>query len=89
MKIPIRVTWIKNEFEDHKVAHARGDFYHVGVWAELEVVVRGTVQRIRSGGLWGIEYDGSKASDEYVAEVFEEEKEALIGILEEMGFVPV
>lgn len=61
----------------------------VGVWIEAEVTVaecgRGSsvIQRIRSGGLWGIESD---SSDEFFAEVEAEEFTQLRAELSAMGF---
>jgi hypothetical protein len=61
-------------------AYNRGAWCMVGVWAEAEVIVSGTVQRIRSGGLWGIESD-SDAS--YFEEVAREQLAELADILAE------
>lgn len=54
----------------------------VGVYAEADVLVNGVTERIRSGGLYGIESDSSA---EYFDEVGQEEYDALKGILKEMG----
>lgn len=64
-------------------AHNRGAWCMVGVWAEAEFIVGGTVQRIRSGGLWGIESDSDKS---YFEEVAREELSSLADILKELGF---
>lgn len=61
----------------------RGEWCYLGIRAEAEVIVNGTVQRITSGGLWGIESDSDK---EYFAEVATEQLAELRGILAEMGF---
>lgn len=61
----------------------RGDVWCEGVWANAEVVIGGVIQRIRSGGLWGIESDSGK---EYFNEVAQEELNDLKAILMEMGF---
>lgn len=62
----------------------RGGWCMVGVWVEAEVVLTGsTVQRIRSGELWGIESD---SGDDYFAEVEEEQFAELRGELEAIGF---
>lgn len=64
-------------------AYNRGDWCMVGVWAEAEVVLTGNcVQKIRSGGLWGIESD----SGEYLTEVAKEEVEQLKDELIALGF---
>jgi hypothetical protein len=72
-------------FEDHLAKYHAGDFSYVGVWAEVGLVVNGVIQVIRSGGLWGIEHDGSANSDQYIDGVFAEESEALVEILTAMG----
>ena len=56
-----------------------GGWFFVGVWAEAEVQSEagGVVQRLRSGGLWGIESDGGA----YLADVGREE---LAGLREEL-----
>lgn len=50
---------------------------------EYQVKSYGTVQRIRSPGLWGIESDSDKS---YFQEVATEQLAELRGILAEMGF---
>jgi hypothetical protein len=60
----------------------RGDWHMRGLWVEADVIVGGTVQKIRSGGLWGIESDANR---EYLQSVAEEEYDALKSILREMG----
>ena len=54
----------------------------VGVWAEADIVVDGVIQKLRSGGLWGIESDSDQA---YFNSVGQEEYNALKDILKEMG----
>ena len=59
----------------------RGDWYMMGVWAEAEVVLgsgAGVVQRLQSGGLWGVESDCGRA---YLEEVVAKE---LAGLREEL-----
>ena len=66
--------------QDYKRAEAynRGDWYMVGIWAEAHILIQvgkenhATCERIRSGGLWGIESDsdecGCKGYHEQIAE---------------------
>lgn len=61
----------------------RGDWYFLGVVAKAEVSIGGTIQRIRSGGLWGIESDSEKS---YIAEEESNQLAELKTILGEMGF---
>ncbi len=79
----------KDDFKDHLAAYSRGEFTHVGVWAEVEVYVSGVRQIIRSGGLWGIEDNGSVESAKYLEEVFAEERQALIDILAALNITAV
>jgi hypothetical protein len=66
-------------------AYNRGDWCMVGVWAEAEVQLGGTIcQRIRSGGLWGIESD----SGDYLDDVAKEELASLETELASVGFTP-
>lgn len=55
----------------------------VGVYAQAEIVVAGTIQEVHSGGLYGIESDSDES---YFAEIEKEELSALVTILEELGF---
>lgn len=69
--------------QDYNRAEAlnRGDWCYVGVYAVAEVVIAGTVQKIRSGGLWGIESDsGRDYFEELRAEQLAELKEQLRAI---------
>jgi len=61
---------------------SRGEWCYLGIYARVEVIVNGTVQTIRSPGLWGIESDSSSA---YFDEVAQDELDTLKGILSEMG----
>lgn len=63
--------------------HHVGDEGMVGIYAQAEIVVAGTIQEVCSGGLWGIESD---SDDEYVTEVETEELGELTLILKELGF---
>jgi hypothetical protein len=72
----------EGEFADRLAAYRRGEFGYVGVRATVNVPVGGVTQTITSAGLWGIEDD---SDEEYMNKVFREEKEQLIGILDEMG----
>lgn len=61
----------------------RGDWWCEGCRAVAEVVIGGVLQKITSGGLWGIESDGG---DEYKNEIAVEQYNELVEILLEMGF---
>ncbi len=65
-------------FEDRLRAYERGDFGFMGVVAEVEVDVEGTIQTIRSAGIWGVESD---SDDDHVQELAEEEREDLLSQL--------
>lgn len=73
--------------EDYARAEAlnRGEWCYVGIIARAEYTLPGSniVQRLTSGGLWGVESDSGK---EYIAEVEGEELVALRGELETIGF---
>lgn len=64
-------------------AYNRGDWWMLGIYAIAEVIVGGTIQRLRSGGLWGIESDSDQA---YLDEVGHEQLAELADILNEFGF---
>jgi len=63
----------------------RGDWGYVGIIAEAEVVLPGSnvVQKIKSGGLWGVESDNSK---EYLEEIAQEELRQLGNELKQLGY---
>jgi hypothetical protein len=65
-------------------AGMRGEWCLIGIKAEAEVHLTGdTVQRLTSGGLWGVESDGG---DSYHKEIEGEQLEELMGELESVGF---
>jgi len=70
---------------DRMEALNRGEWQHVGIMAAANIVLPGSdvVQRIASGGLWGIESD---SGEDYFAEVEAEELADLRGELETIGF---
>lgn len=57
-------------------------WWHYNIYAEADVVVNGVCQKIRSGGLHGVESDSDEA---HFREVREEELHVLKKILEEMN----
>lgn len=59
-----------------------GDWCFVGIRAVAEVIVKGTIQKIHSGGLWGIESDSGES---YFKEVAKEEYQTLCNVLKSMG----
>lgn len=65
-------------------AGMNGGWHLMGVRAEAEAVLTGSiVQKLTSGGLWGVESD---TGDEYIKGVEAEELEALKGELLAVGF---
>jgi hypothetical protein len=72
----------QDEFEDRRAQYERGEFDHVGVRAEADVVIEGTVQTLASPGLWGVESD---SGEEYVVGVAVEEYEQLRKVLKTIG----
>lgn len=72
----------QDEFEDRKAEYENGDFSFVGVVAEADVVIEGTVQTLKSGGLWGIESD---SGEEYIEDTALEEYDGLRDVLKAVG----
>ncbi len=60
-----------------------GQWSFIGMRAEAKIRINGILQTISSGGLWGIEDD---SGEEYLQEIYEEEKEELKTMLLELGF---
>lgn len=63
-------------------SYNRGGWCMVGVYAVAEVIVNGTVQRIRSGGLYGIESDSDLG---YFEDVARDELADLAATLADLG----
>jgi len=74
-------------------AQARHDAYVRGVWHMVGVIARAVVSvpigggsfatyTLESPGLWGVESD---SGEEYLNEIFEEEKRALLAAMHEIG----
>jgi hypothetical protein len=78
----------QTEFEDRRQQYRDGDFYFIGIRASIEIQIPSksggywNLQTIQSPGLWGIESD---SADDYLSEVFKEEKAVLIEMLETLG----
>src|SRR5215472_2019551 len=75
-------------FEKRLDEYNRGHFEFVGIRAEAEVSFPTSpnyalIQRVTSGGLWGIESD---SSEEYLQEIEQEELRQLREQLHAMGF---
>jgi hypothetical protein len=62
-----------------------GNWCFVGIRAEAEIVIGDTVQRMTSGGLWGIESDSDR---DYFREVETEELAGLREVLRGVGLCP-
>lgn len=80
-------NWRQNAKQDFARMQSlfAGDWCHLGIMAQAEVTLPGSdiVQRITSGGLWGVESDSEK---EYLSEVEQEELTALAAELAVLGF---
>lgn len=61
----------------------RGEWGYIGIHAVAEITIHGTIQKVRTGGLWGIESDSGA---DYLAQVGQEQLAELWPILAEMGF---
>ena len=72
-------------FEYRLAAYRRGEFGFVGVRARAEIRTPygqdWIVAHISSPGLWGIEDD---SGEDYFNEVYEEEKQTLLGMLDDI-----
>ena len=79
-----RWTNKKDEASDRKrlAEFENGDWHMVGVIAVAELNVDGTVQEIRSGGVWGVESDANKA---HLASHAKEEYDDLVAQLRILG----
>jgi hypothetical protein len=76
-------TYVQQDFESMKSYNA-GEWDYIGIRAtcEVQLVPNGTIQRLSSGGLWGIE---SNAGD-YLAEIEQEQLSELRSQLKALGF---
>jgi hypothetical protein len=73
-------------WEDRRAEYMRGDFAFIGVRAVATVEILNVRQVLRSPGLWGVEDD---SGDDYIAEIFEDEKATMLEMLAEMGVLAV
>jgi hypothetical protein len=76
------------EDRERLAAFNRGNWWMVGIRAEAEILTGGDrgyllINRIKSGGLWGVESDSDEA---YFREVEEDELANLRDVLTELGF---
>lgn len=62
--------------------YCSGEICDYGIWADAEVEICGVIQRIRSGGLWGISSDSDE--DEIIA-IEKEQMAELEQILDKIG----
>lgn len=74
----------KQDF-DRMQSFSNGDWCHLGIMTHAEITLPGSdiVQRITSGGLWGVQSD---SGEEYLSEVEQEELTALAAELAALGF---
>ena len=75
-------------FENKLKAFENGDFFYIGIKAEAEIITsydgkNWLINKITSGGLWGIE---SNSGEDYLEEVRLEEERELKDILLKFGF---
>jgi len=63
-------------------AFNRGDWRMVGVRAEVEITIAGTVQTIRTPGVWAVESDSGQS---YFNDLGTQEYAELLAILAEIG----
>lgn len=79
--IPANPEYGKQDYK-RMLKYISGEICDYGISAEAEVEVCGVVQRIRSGGLWGI---ASDCDEEEMMEVEKEQMAELDEILEKLG----
>jgi hypothetical protein len=72
----------QDELADRREEYRRGNFHFIGVRAEAEVLIAGTMQTLTSSGLYGIESDTDKEELEAIAH---EEWSALRAVLKAVG----
>lgn len=74
--------------DQERLASYGRDWNMIGIYAVANVAIRGVIQRIQSGGLWGIESD---SGEDYFNSVGKEEYGQLKDLLKEIGIkkVPV
>lgn len=59
-----------------------GNWYFMGIWAECTYTINGVIQKLSSGGLWGIDSD---AGDGYIKEIEGEQYAELVEIVKSLG----
>jgi hypothetical protein len=74
--------YVRQDYERMESLH-RGNWCHLGIRAEAQIVVDGIVQEITSGGLWGVESDSDRA---YLAEIDGDQLSELRQQLRALGF---
>ena len=74
--------YVKQDYERMESMN-KGHWNYIGIRAEAKIVVEGHIQRITSGGLWGIETDSEEG---YFAEVESDELADLKSQLKALGF---
>lgn len=74
--------YAKQDYERYE-SYNNQHWHMIGILAEAKIQVSDIIQRITSGGLWGIESDSNK---EYINQVESEELSALSHELEALGF---
>jgi hypothetical protein len=72
----------RREDEERIEAWRRDEWWYLGVYVEIDLVVSGTLQTVRSPGLWGVESD---SDDAYFRSVASDEYDELLGILGQLG----
>ncbi|MFA5137125.1 MAG: hypothetical protein WC489_07110 [Patescibacteria group bacterium] len=85
MKQILRIKVVReiDEFPDTSLLGTGETWGLMGIHADAEIVVNTVLQRVTSGGLWGIDTD---SDDSYLDMVEAEELDTLTVILKELGF---
>jgi hypothetical protein len=74
--------YVRQDYERMESLH-HGNWGYIGVRADAQIVIDGTVQEITSGGLWGVESDSDRA---YLTEIDGEQLSELRQQLRALGF---
>lgn len=82
------VSWLEQQAEEgdafakkRLADYESGDWVMIGIFVEAEVEVNGTMQTIRTPGLWNTESDSERSyKDEIAGEEYEELKDILKGL---------
>lgn len=79
---PANPEYAKEEYQRMEAIN-EGQIWFIGIWVEADILIKGQIQVITSGGLWGIESDSDQ---KYIDEVVQDELSNLTDQLKELGF---